>query len=97
MLPGRGAAGHAQPQLTASSAHPSRPQLGILLRGMEGIRLLEKYSAPVLIALTTALLLWAVGAAGGLGPMLSTPSRFATWQELAPVFLSCLSPQIGYW
>ena len=68
---------------------------------MEGIRLLEKYSAPVLIALTACLLVWAVGAAGGWGPMLSTPSMFAPGQPQAgrfwPVFLPSLSSQIGYW
>jgi len=31
-------------------------QLGVIMNGMEGIRKLEKYSAPVLIVLTSALL-----------------------------------------
>lgn len=71
-------------------------QLGVLLRGMEGIRLLEKYSAPVLIALTVALLGWAVRAAGGFGPMLAAPSALQPG-EFWPVFIASLSPQIGYW
>ena len=71
--------------------------MAILLKGMEGIRLLEKYSAPVLIALTAALLGWAVRAAGGFGPMLAAPSQLTAPGQFWPVFLSCLSPQIGYW
>lgn len=43
---------------------------------MESIRILEKYSAPILIGLSLALMGWAVTTAGGFGPMLSTPSQF---------------------
>lgn len=43
---------------------------------MESIRILEKYSAPILIGLSLALMGWAVSTAGGFGPMLSTPSQF---------------------
>ena len=70
-------------------------QLGVLVRGMEGIRLLEKYSAPVLIALTAALLAWALNAAGGFGPLLAQPSRFATAADFWAAFLPALSAQIG--
>ncbi|GLC56096.1 hypothetical protein PLESTB_001063900 [Pleodorina starrii] len=51
-------------------------QVWIVLRGMESIRILEKYSAPILIGLSMALMGWAVTSAGGFGPMLSTPSQF---------------------
>jgi cytosine/uracil/thiamine/allantoin permease len=51
--------------------------VAIILRGIESIRVLEKYSAPVLVALALALLAWALNAAGGVGPMLSAPSQFA--------------------
>lgn len=78
-----------------------RAQVAVLLRGMEGIRLLEKYSAPVLVALTAALLAWAVGAAGGFGPMLAAPSQFGPGMPKAgqfwATFLPALSGQIGYW
>ena len=33
-------------------------QLGVIMRGMEGIRKLEKFAAPVLFVLTSALLAW---------------------------------------
>ncbi|KAI7840330.1 hypothetical protein COHA_006112 [Chlorella ohadii] len=76
-------------------------QVAILLKGMEGIRLLEKYSAPILIALTAALVGWAVNAAGGFGPMLSTPSQFGPGMPRAgqfyQVFWPALGAQLGYW
>lgn len=87
--------------------HPAPPpqtftqQVAILLRGMEGIRVLEAYSAPVLIALTAGLLAWAVRAAGGFGPMLAAPSQFGPGMPQAgrfwAVFWPSLSGQIGYW
>lgn len=68
---------------------------------MEGIRLLEKYSAPILIGLTAALVGWAVHAAGGFGPMLSAPSQFGPGMPQAGrfwhVFWPALSAQLGYW
>ena len=88
-------------RLTACLPTAGTLQVGILLRGMEGIRLLEKYSAPVLIALTAALVAWAGHTAGGFGPMLAAPSQFAAGGpqagQLWAVFLPALSAQIGYW
>ncbi len=52
-------------------------------------------SAPVLIALTVALLGWAVRAAGGFGPMLAAPSSLQPG-TFWPVFIASLSPQIGW-
>ena len=43
----------------------------IIVRGIESIRIAEKASAPVLIGLSAAVLVWAVRTAGGWGPMLS--------------------------
>ncbi len=40
----------------ASCVPVAAVQLWIVIRGMESIRLLEKYSAPILIALSVALL-----------------------------------------
>ncbi|KAJ6830635.1 putative purine-uracil permease NCS1 [Iris pallida] len=71
-------------------------QLGIIWRGMEGIRDLEKYSAPVLVLLTCCLLCWAYVEAGGFGPMLSLPSRLPPGQ-FWPVFLPSLNANISFW
>ncbi len=46
-------------------------QVVIIVRGIESIRIAEKASAPVLIGLSAAVLIWAVRTAGGWGPMLS--------------------------
>lgn len=62
---------------------------------------LLRYAAPVLIALSMALLCWAVTAAGGLGPMLSAPSQFAAGMpkagQLAATFIPALTANVGYW
>lgn len=70
-------------------------QVAILLKGMEGIRLLEHYSAPILVGLTLALLAWAVNAAGGFGPLLARPSQFTSAAQFAGAFVPALSAQIG--
>lgn len=76
-------------------------QVWIILRGIESIKMVEQYSAPVLIALTAALFVWAVMAAGGVGTMLSVPSAFAAgglkagrfWATLLPA----LTANVGFW
>ncbi|CAL9146128.1 unnamed protein product [Musa hybrid cultivar] len=71
-------------------------QMGTILRGMDGIRELEKYSAPILIFLSSALLCWAYVKAGGFGRMLSTPSRLST-AEFWNLFFPSLTANISYW
>ncbi|KAG2487231.1 hypothetical protein HYH03_014203 [Edaphochlamys debaryana] len=76
-------------------------QVWIVIKGMDAIRLLEKYSAPLLIGLSLALLGWAVTAAGGLGPMLSTPSQFGVGMpkegQFWGVFWPAVTANVGYW
>jgi len=76
-------------------------QLVIMWNGMESIRKLEKYSAPILIALSGALLLWAYVNAGGFGPMLSMASQFgkggARQGMFWSVFFPSLTANIGFW
>src|SRR5271170_1091660 len=50
--------------------------LAVILRGIEAIRYLQGITAPALLILGVAMLGWAYTKAGGLGPMLSTPSQF---------------------
>ncbi|RLM78147.1 uncharacterized protein C2845_PM12G22710 [Panicum miliaceum] len=71
-------------------------QLDIIMRGMEGIRKLEKFSAPVLIVLTSALLAWAYTSAGGFGRILSLPPRL-TGAEFWKVFFPSLTANISFW
>ncbi|GLI62361.1 hypothetical protein VaNZ11_004980 [Volvox africanus] len=76
-------------------------QVWIVLRGMESIRILEKYSAPILIGLSVALMAWAVTTAGGFGPMLSTPSQFGIGMpkegQFWSVFWPAVTANVGYW
>ncbi|XP_072991430.1 purine-uracil permease NCS1-like [Typha latifolia] len=71
-------------------------QLGILWKGMDRIKSLEKYSAPVLILMVACLFFWAYCKAGGFGEMLSTPSRLNP-NQFWPVFLSSLTASITTW
>ena len=76
-------------------------QLYVVYNGIESIRKLEEYAAPVLIALSLALFAWAMNAAGGLGPMLSAPSAFAAGGAKAGTFHGAIFPVItatvGFW
>lgn len=76
-------------------------QVWIVARGMESIKALEKYSAPLLIGLSVALLYWAVTSAGGMGPMLSTPSQFGPGMpkdgQFWSVFWPAVTANVGYW
>ncbi|KAJ1280330.1 hypothetical protein BS78_04G223700 [Paspalum vaginatum] len=71
-------------------------QLGVIMNGMEGIRRLEKFSAPVLFLLTSALLAWAYTSAGGVGRILSLPPRL-TGAEFWKVFFPSLTANISFW
>lgn len=76
-------------------------QVVIMWNRMESIRKLENYSAPILIVLSGALLLWAYVNAGGFGPMLSMASQFgkggARQGKFWSVFFPSLTANIGFW
>jgi len=69
----------------------------VILRGIETIRFLQGVSAPFLLLIGLALLLWARGKAGGFGPMLSTPSKFQTFGEFFRFFIPSLTGVVGFW
>jgi NCS1 family nucleobase:cation symporter-1 len=71
--------------------------LYFILHGTESIKGLESVSAPFLIAVGLALLGWAYLRAGGFGPILSQPSRFATQEEFLRMFFPSLTAMVGYW
>ncbi|KAF6134361.1 hypothetical protein GIB67_005753 [Kingdonia uniflora] len=71
-------------------------QLAIIWKGMDGIRELEKYSAPILIVLTSLLLGWAYVRAGGFGYMLSLSSRLSG-VEFWSLFFPSLTANISFW
>ena len=69
----------------------------VIWRGIESIRFLEKLGAPFLLAIGLGLLVWAYVRAGGLGPMLSKPDRFADAGELLAFFFPALTGMVGFW
>lgn len=71
-------------------------QFSIVWKGMEGIRELEKYSAPILILLTSCLLVWAYVRAGGFSYMLSLSSRLSS-SEFWSLFFPSLTANISFW
>ena len=71
--------------------------LAVILRGMEYIRFLQSLSAPLLLAVSLLLLGWAYTTAGGLGPMLSAPSRFTDFSTLMTFMVPAVNGVVGYW
>ncbi|KAK7337149.1 hypothetical protein VNO77_17710 [Canavalia gladiata] len=71
-------------------------QLSIVWKGIDGIRELEKYSAPILIVLTSCLLVWSYVKAGGFGHMLSLTSRLSSSQFWS-LFFPSLTANISFW
>jgi len=73
-------------------------QVAIILRGTEGIKVLESWSAPLLLAGGAILLIWAVRAGGGLGNVLGQSQRLqggsGTFWALFP---AALTANVGYW
>ncbi len=68
-----------------------------ILKGTESIKWLESMSAPFLILVGLALLAWAYRKAGGFGPILAQPSRFATTPEFLRTFFPSLTAMVGFW
>src|SRR5271165_3327024 len=69
----------------------------VILKGVEYIRFLQGISAPVLLAVGLLLLAWAYRAAGGLGPMLSAPSRYLTFPDFLKFLVPALNATVGFW
>src|SRR5438132_3896738 len=71
--------------------------LAVILKGIEYIRFLQGISAPILLAVGILLLAWAYRAAGGFGPMLSAPSRFASFSDFLKFLIPALTGTVGFW
>jgi len=69
----------------------------VILRGIETIRFLQGVSAPFLLLIGLALLLWARSRAGGFGPMLASPSKFQSFGEFFRFFVPSLTGVVGFW
>ena len=71
--------------------------LAVIWRGIETIKFLEGIGAPFMLGLGLLLLWWIVRKAGGLGPVLSTPSRFHDAGEFVRFFIPSLTAMVGFW
>jgi nucleobase:cation symporter-1, NCS1 family len=69
----------------------------VVWRGVESIRFLQSFSAPLMLGLGLALLGYMLHRAGGFGPMLSAPSKFATRGKFLHFFFPSLTAMVGYW
>lgn len=69
----------------------------VIIRGIETIRFLHGITAPFLLVIGLALLYWAYSKAGGLGPMLSTPSRFSSFGDFFAFFVPSLTGVVAFW
>ncbi|HTO92703.1 MAG TPA: NCS1 family nucleobase:cation symporter-1 [Candidatus Sulfotelmatobacter sp.] len=69
----------------------------IIYRGMDLLRKVENWAAPYVLLVTLALLVWAVRAAHGWGPLLAQPGKLATSAEFLRVFWPSLTAMIGFW
>jgi NCS1 family nucleobase:cation symporter-1 len=74
-------------------------QVVVILRGTEGIKHLESWSAPLLLLGGGALLVWAVMRVGSLGAILSQSTKLQqnTGTPFWTLFPAALTANVGYW
>ncbi|MCU1287064.1 MAG: Cytosine/purine/uracil/thiamine/allantoin permease family protein [Acidobacteriales bacterium] len=69
----------------------------VILKGIEYIRFLQGISAPILLGVGVLLLGWAYKNAGGFGPMLAAPSKFANTSDFLKFLIPALNGTVGFW
>lgn len=73
-------------------------QVAIILNGIDGIKHLESWSAPLLLLGGLALLVWAVRTAGGLGIVLAGTTELQSSNgKFWAIFPAALTASVGYW
>ena len=73
-------------------------QVFIILKGVEGIKYLESWSAPLLLFGGLVLLYWASSNAGGLGNVLSNVTALQKNKaDFWTIFPGALTASVGYW
>jgi NCS1 family nucleobase:cation symporter-1 len=71
--------------------------LYVIYRGIDTIKFLEGIGAPFMLGIGLLLLWWITRQAGGLGPVLSAPSKFKTSAEFVRFFIPSLTGMVGFW
>src|SRR5271163_2523045 len=69
----------------------------VIWRGVDSIRYLQGVSAPFMLTVGLLLLWWISRKAGGLGPVLSAPSKFQTTGSFLHFFIPSLTGMVGFW
>ena len=69
----------------------------IIYLGVDSIKKLLVFKAVFLPVAALGLLIWAIIAAKGLGPILSQPSKFSTSREFWVFFFPALTGMVGFW
>jgi len=76
-------------------------QFWYIVHGMESIRKLETWTAPLKIVICFVLLGWVYNKAGGFGPLLDQPSQFVEGGKKAgqfwTTFWPSLTAMVGFW
>ena len=73
-------------------------QVYIILKGTEGIKILESWSAPLLLGGGLALLIWAIRNGGGLTAILAGSTKLQTGSTpFWTLFPAALTANVGYW
>ena len=71
--------------------------MAVIWKGIETIKFLEGIGAPFMLGVGLLLLWWITSKAGGLGPVLSAPSKFQTTSEFLHFFIPSLTGMVGFW
>ncbi|MBV8902899.1 MAG: NCS1 family nucleobase:cation symporter-1 [Acidobacteriia bacterium] len=71
--------------------------MAVIWRGIETIKFLEGIGAPFMLGVGLLLLWWISRKAGGLGPVLNSPSKFRTTGEFMRFFIPSLTGMVGFW
>jgi NCS1 family nucleobase:cation symporter-1 len=71
--------------------------IAVIWRGIDTIKFLEGIAAPFMLCVGLLLLWWVTSQAGGLGPVLSTPSKFKSTAEFFKFFVPSLTGMVGFW
>lgn len=69
----------------------------VIHKGIDSIRRLLLFKAFILPIIAIALVIWAIDAAHGLGPILERPSKFQSTDEFLSYFFPALTGVVGFW